>query len=114
MAKQLVLLTYTPRELSEEEYAKFIREIDYPAFRQNPHIIDYSCWRIAESVQGREEFTHFDLMAVDDLANWTAILADPAVAGNVARWTQDWSKHGPDHPDPAENLKISFCHRYWG
>ena len=37
MAKQLVLLTYTPRELSEEEYAKFIREIDYPAFRQNPH-----------------------------------------------------------------------------
>jgi hypothetical protein len=43
MAKQLVLLTYTPRELSEDEYAKFIREIDYPAFRQNPHIIDYSC-----------------------------------------------------------------------
>ena len=31
MAKQLVLLTYSPRELSEEEYAKFIREIDYPA-----------------------------------------------------------------------------------
>ena len=62
MAKQLVLLTYTPRELSEDEYAKFIREIDYPAFRQNPHIIDYSCWRVAESVQGGEQFTHFDLM----------------------------------------------------
>jgi hypothetical protein len=40
MAKQLVLLTYTPRELDEEEYARFIREIDYPAFRQNPHIVD--------------------------------------------------------------------------
>src|SRR5205823_9438983 len=72
MAKKLVLLTYSPRELDEEEYARFIREIDYPAFRQNPHIIDYSCWRIAESVQGREKFTHFDLMAVDDLANWQA------------------------------------------
>ena len=81
MAKQLVLLTYTPRELDEEEYAQFIREIDYPAFRQNPHIIDYCCWRVAESVQGREQFTHFDLMAVDDLANWPAILADPAVPG---------------------------------
>jgi hypothetical protein len=114
MAKQLVLLTYTPRELNEEEYASFIREIDYPAFRQNPHIIDYSCWRVADSVQGREEFTHFDLMAVDDLANWQAIVSDPAVAGNVARWTKDWSRHGPDHPDPAENLKISFCRRYWG
>ena len=32
MAKQLVLLTYTPRELSEDEYAKFIREIDYRRF----------------------------------------------------------------------------------
>src|SRR6516164_333081 len=92
MAKQLVLLTYTPRELDEEEYAKFIREIDYPAFRQNPHIIDYSCWRVAESVQGEERFTHFDLMAVDDLANWQAIASDPLVAGNVERWTKDWSR----------------------
>ena len=54
MAKKLVLLTYAPRSLDEEEYAKFIREIDYPAFRQNPRIIDYSCWRVVESVQGAE------------------------------------------------------------
>ena len=114
MAKQLVLLTYTPRELDEEEYARFIREIDYPAFRQNPHITDYTCWRVTESVQGKEQFTHFDLMEVDDLANWPAILADPAVQGNIARWTKDWSKHGPDHADPAENLKITFCERYEG
>ena len=40
MAKQLVLLTYTPRKLDEEEYAKFIREIDYPAFRQNPMAVE--------------------------------------------------------------------------
>jgi len=114
MAKQLVLLTYTPRELDEEEYARFIREVDYPAFRQNPHIIDYSCWHIVESVQGREQFTHFDLMAVDDLANWQAIVSDPVVAGNVERWTRDWSHHGPGHGDQADNLKISFCRRYWG
>ena len=114
MAKQLVLLTYTPRELDEEEYARFIREVDYPAFRQNPHIIDYSCWRIADSVQGREDFTHFDLMAVDDLGNWQAIVGDPVVAANVERWTKDWSRHGPTHASQAENLKISFCQRYWG
>ena len=40
-------------------------------------------------VQGREQFTHFDLMAVDDLANWPAILADPAVQGNIERWTKE-------------------------
>ena len=57
MAKQLVLLTYTPRELSEEDYAKFIRETDYPAFRQNPHIIDYSCWRVAACRAARSSRT---------------------------------------------------------
>jgi len=114
MAKQLVLLTYTPRELDEEEYSRFIREIDYPNFRQNPHILDYSCWRVSENVQGREQFTHFDLMAVDDLANWQAILGDPRVRGNVEQWTRDWSKYGPEHADQADNLKISFCRRYWG
>ncbi len=70
MAKKLVLLTYTPRELDEAAYARFIREVDYPAFRQNPHIIDYSCWRTVESLQGQESFTHFDLMSVDDLGSW--------------------------------------------
>jgi hypothetical protein len=53
-------------------------------------------------------------MAVDDLANWQAILGDPRVSGNVQQWTRDWSKFGPDHADQSENLKISFCDRYWG
>jgi hypothetical protein len=114
MAKKLVLLTYTPRQLDEAEYGEFIREIDYPNFRQNPHILDYTCWRVVDQIQGKEQFTHFDLMAVDDLANWQAIVSDPRVAGNVERWTKDWSRHGLDHPDQSENLKISFCDRYWG
>ena len=114
MPKKLVLLTYTPRALDEEEYAKFIREIDYPAFRQNPDILDYSCWRIAQSVQGKEDFTHFDLKEVSDFARWEAIVGDPVVRGNVERRTREWSRHGPEHPDQSENLKISFCERYWG
>ena len=77
MAKKLVLMTYTPRELDEEAYSEFIRTIDYPAFRQNPDILDYGCWRVTESVQGRESFTHFDLMEVSDLSRWQAIAADP-------------------------------------
>jgi hypothetical protein len=112
--RKMVLLTYSPRELDEEEYAKFIREIDYPAFRQHPDILDYTCWRIVESVQGKEMFTHFDLMVVKDFADWEKIAADPIVQSNVQRWTKDWSRHGPDHPDQSENLKVSFCEAYWG
>jgi hypothetical protein len=112
--KRMVLLSYTPRELDEEEYQRFIREIDYPAFRQCPYIVDYKCWRVVESIQGRETFTHFDCMEVRDFGDWPAILADPGVKANVERWTRDWSRHGPDHPDQSENLKISFCEDYWG
>jgi hypothetical protein len=114
MGKHLVLLTYTPRELDEAEYARFIAEIDYPAFRQNPHILSYTCWRTVEHVQGKEQFTHFDLMEVDDFASWEAILADPLVRGNVERWTREWSRHGADHPDQSENLKITFFEGYEG
>lgn len=114
MPQQMVLLTYTPRKLDENEYADFIREIDYPAFRQNPHILEYTCWRVVESVQGREMFTHFDLMKIDSVDNWESILADPLVQGNIERWTREWSCHGANHPNPAENLKISFCQVYEG
>ena len=37
MAKRLILLAHTPRRLDGEEYARFIREVDSPAFRQHPH-----------------------------------------------------------------------------
>ncbi|MDX6562129.1 MAG: hypothetical protein QOD65_1943 [Gaiellales bacterium] len=112
--KRLALLTYTPRELDEETYAEFIREIDYPNFRQCPWIIDYSCWRSVESVQGTELFTHFDLMEVRDFADWPKIAAWPSVRENIERWTRDWSKYGSEHPRPEDNLKITFCERYWG
>jgi hypothetical protein len=112
--KRMVLMTYTPRDLYEEEYAQFIREIDYPNFRQCPYILDYSCWRIVESVQGKELFTHFDCMEVRDFADWEQIISWPSVQDNIRRWTQEWSRHGLEHPDPAENPKISFCERYWG
>lgn len=33
-----------------------IRERDYPAFRQNPYITQYSCFEIVENVEGEEWF----------------------------------------------------------
>ena len=112
--KRMVLLTYTPRELDEAEYHQFIREIDYPNFRQCPWIVDYKCWRVVESVQGKELFTHFDCMEVRDFADWPNIVSHPSVQENIARWTADWSRHGSEHLDQSENLKISFCEDYWG
>ncbi len=104
MAKKLVLLTYTPRELDEDEYAKFIREIDYPAFRQNPDILDYSCWRASRASRARSDSRTSTSWRSPTSRSWQAIVADPVVRGNVERWTREWSRHGPEHPDQAENL----------
>ncbi len=112
--KRMVLMSYTPRELDEAEYARFIREIDYPNFRECPYIVDYKCWRIVESFQGTERFTHFDCMEVRDFADWPQILAWPSVQENIRRWTADWSQHGPEHQTPGDNLTISFCEDYRG
>ena len=110
----MVLMSYIPRELDEATYHEFIRGIDYPNFRSCPWIIDYKCWKIVESVQGRELFTHFDCMEVRDFSDWKQIVEWPSVQENINNWTRDWSLHGPDHPDQSENLKISFCEAYWG
>jgi hypothetical protein len=53
-------------------------------------------------------------MEVRDFADWPKIVAWPSVRENIERWTRDWSKHGPEHPRPEDNLKITFCERYWG
>jgi hypothetical protein len=114
MARKLVLMSYTPRELDEEEYSRFIRDIDYPNFRECPYIVAYHCYRIVESVRGKEMFTHFDVMEVRDFADWPQIVEWPSVQDNIRRWTAEWSQHGADHPDQSENLKISFAEEYWG
>lgn len=112
--RRVVLLTYTPRELDEAKYAEFIRQIDYPNFRQCPWIVAYHCYRVVDSVQGRELFTHFDVMEVRHFEDWPQIAEWPSVQENIRLWTEGWSQHGLEHPDQSENLKISFCEEYWG
>jgi hypothetical protein len=91
----------TPRELSEESTRSSSgRSTTRRSGRTR--IIDYSCWRVVDGVQSREEFTHFDLMAVDDLANGRRSSPIRPWRETSPAGRRDWSRHGPDHPDPAE------------
>ena len=45
--RRLALITYNIEEPDGARvYDDWIREFDYPAFRQNPNILEYSCFRI--------------------------------------------------------------------
>ena len=64
--RKLALITYNIEEPDDPRvYDDWIRAHDYPAFRQNPHILEYHCYRIVQSLQGQERFTYADLISAD-------------------------------------------------
>lgn len=111
MARRLLLVTYTPHRADDAEaYAEWIRTRDYPAFRQNPGIDEYSCFRIVQSVQGKEWFTHFDLIFVKDGVEFGRDLrGDPVIAEHARGYHELWF----DAPGP-HNLNVSAAEEIWG
>jgi len=117
MARKLVLLTYDIKPGSDlEEYAQYIRDVDYRKFRQNDGILDYANFVIRKNVRGEEWFKHFDLMFVDDLdafhAEGKLHHGDPAVLDHAAGWRAKWGS------DPETgwrtDVNITYADEIWG
>ncbi|WP_293783439.1 hypothetical protein [uncultured Aeromicrobium sp.] len=100
MSRNLVLITYNVKPgVSLEEYAEYTRSVDYPVFRQNPGVVDYSNYVVRDFARGEEWFKHFDLMYVDDLdafyADGKLHFGDERILEHAARWRDTWGV-GPD------------------
>ena len=117
MARKLVLLTYNLKPNADlTEYADYIRSVDYPKFRQNPHILEYSNFVVRQNARGTEWFKHFDLMVVDDLDGFHAggqlHFGDPMILDHAAQWRQRWGTDNSSE-NPA-NIKITYADEIWG
>jgi hypothetical protein len=110
--RDLVLITYNIKEPEDkEEFNKVIREKDYPAFRQNPYITQYSCFEIVENVQGEEWFRRFDLMFIKDAEHHPDdIWNDPTLKEHSDWFVPRWLADNPDGPD----YKLSRAREIWG
>lgn len=118
MARKLVMLTYNVRPgVPREEYEEFTRTVDYPIFRQNPHIMEYSNYIVAGQGRGEGEwFQHFDLMFVDDLEGFDAggklHFGDAVILEHAQKWRDRWGK------DPEtgwrSDVNITYANEIWG
>lgn len=117
MARKLVLLTYNIKAGSDlAEYEEFTRSIDYKAFRQNPHILEYTNFVIKRNVQGEEWFRHFDLLYVDSLEDFHAggqlFFGDPVILAHAQRWLDTWAMDDPEAWE--KNFAVSYAEEIWG
>jgi hypothetical protein len=107
--KKVVLLSYNLRPGTDiAAFEAFMRERDYPVFRNHPLVKAYTSYRIPQLVQGSVTFTHFDLLEVADFADFAAIFGDSAVQAHAGEWLSRWSEHGLD-ADPSKNFTVAFC-----
>ncbi len=118
MARELVLLTYNVRPgVPAEEYAEFTRTVDYPVFRQNSRIQEYSNYVVTGRGRGQGEwFRHFDLMFVDDLDAFDAQgrlhFGDAVILDHAQKWRDRW---GSD-PETGwhSDVNITYAREIWG
>ena len=111
MSRRLILLTYAPQRAADAAaYDRWIRERDYPAFRQHPAILEYSCFRVVRSVQGRERFTYFDLIFLADGVDFQRDLrTDPTIRKHAECYHQTWFETPGPH-----NMTVSLADEIWG
>ena len=116
MARKLALLTYDIRPGADpEEYAKDTREVDYPTFRERPSVLEYSNFVIVKNHIGKQTFTRFDLMFVDDFDKFQEdVWTDGKVHRHTNRWLEKWSVGGPEAGHTERNYQVAFAEELWG
>jgi hypothetical protein len=117
MARKLVLLTYNIDFGADlAEYGDYTRAVDYPKFRQNPHIHGYSNFVVRHNARGKEWFKHFDLMFVDDLdayhSDGRLHFGDPVILEHAKNWRERWGRDRQTG-EPV-NINITYADEIWG
>ena len=114
MPRKLALITYNIVEPDDPEtYAEWIRKHDYPAFRQNPNILEYSCFNVVQNVQGKEWFKRYDLMFAEEL-DLGGILTDPIIHEHAQRFADTWYADRGKGADQSVNYRVSYAEEIWG
>jgi hypothetical protein len=116
MSRKLILLTYDIRPDADiEEYAHDTRTVDYPTFRERPSVLEYSNFLIVKEDKGKQTFSRFDLMFVDDFERAKQdVWEDPKVKKHTDRWLEKWSVNGLAAGHTAENWQRAFAEEIWG
>ena len=110
MSTKLVLITYRLREGTDPDaFRQFMVDVDIPLFRSRPTVRSYRAFQVVEDWQGRIGFTNFDLLELDDFADFDALLADEEIGAHSMTWQELFGEHGADVADLVVNFRVQLC-----
>lgn len=93
----MLLLTYNVGEhVDIGEYEQWLREVDDPFFNTIPGIARYANWKVLDEKVGTVNFTHYDLMELEDLDAFERVWGNEKLQEFARGWTERWSVHGTD------------------
>lgn len=108
--RAMLLLTYTLGEhVNHDEYEQWLREVDNPFFNSVPGVKRYANWKVLDEKLGTVQFTHYDLLEIDDLEAWEKVWGNEELQKFAQGWTQRWSVHGPDEKYAGLNFQVMLC-----
>lgn len=113
MARKMVLLTWSLRPGADvEEFENWMRSDEYPTFRRQPEVLSHTGWRIVESINGQERFTHYELLEVASREDYDKLMSREDVLTHAGGWVEKYSFHGPD--GGTDNWTSSYAEEIWG
>jgi hypothetical protein len=115
MARKMVLLTWRIRPGSNiEEFEDWMRSAEFPTFRKQPEVLNHTGWRVVESINGEEYFTHFELLEVASREDYDKLMSREEVLVHAGGWMEKYSFAGPDAEDMTQNWHSTYVEEIWG
>ena len=112
---KLVLITYRLRDGTDPvAFREFMVSKDIPLFRAHPKVRSYRAFEVVADWQGRIGFTNFDLLEVDDFADFDALLADETIGAHSMNWQRMFGEFGADVADLVVNFRVQLCDEIGG
>lgn len=112
MAKRraMILLTYRlGDQVDHAEYEAWLREVDNPFFNSVPGIVRYANWKVVDDMVGKVDFTHYDLLEVEDVDSWEKVWNNEELQAFAHAWTERWSVHGTDPKYVGINYQVMLA-----
>lgn len=107
--EQMIVLTYVIRSDADKRgYNPWLRKIDNPFFNSIEKIAEYENWKLIDD--GKESWTHFDLLHPAKGIASQEVFQDPVVAEFAANWSRLWGVY-PDAQDQSVNYQIHILER---
>ncbi|MFE3058751.1 hypothetical protein [Nocardia sp. NPDC059239] len=105
--RTMLLATYNiNKNASEDDYDKFLREVDMPFYNSIESVVRYSNWKVVDQKLGEVGFRYIDLIVVDGDDPFELFKKNSDVQEFIKMWESKWAEFGTDEKYRGKNYQI--------